>query len=183
MDRLLLGRFLLVFFYCLSSACASTGSVSSAPEPPLLLQVPYFPQQVGLCGPASLTAVLTYWHEAVSVDEVTRAVYLPQLNGTLGIDLALFARKKGMRAESFVGSLDTIRDRLSHGIPLIAFLNLGYRIFPVGHFVVVTGIDEGREEMIVHSGDEENKRIPYRTFMAAWEKTEFWALQIVPGAG
>lgn len=114
------------------------------------------------------------------MEEVTRAVYLPELNGALGIDLTHFARKKGMRAESYTGSLPDIKDHLSRGIPLIAFLNLGGRVFPVGHFVVITGLDETLEEVIVHSGDEENKSIPYHTFIAAWEKTNYWTLQILP---
>ncbi|MDC4204674.1 MAG: C39 family peptidase [Candidatus Manganitrophus sp.] len=118
---------------------------SPSPEA-LRLNVPYFPQQVGLCGPASLTSVLHYWREEISVEEVTRAVYLPELNGALGIDLTHFARKKGMRAESYAGSLPDIKRHLSQGIPLIAFLNLGGRVFPVGHFVVITGLDETREE-------------------------------------
>ncbi len=114
------------------------------------------------------------------MEEVTRAVYLPELNGALGIDLTHFARKKGMRAESYAGSLSDIKDHLSRGIPLVAFLNLGGRVFPVGHFVVITGLDETRQEVIVHSGSEENKPIPYETFIAAWEKTHYWTLQVLP---
>lgn len=171
---------ILALFFSLFSGCASAVRPSPASAPPLLLKVPYFPQQVGLCGPASLASVLNYWKEAVSVDEVAQAVYLPRLQGALGFDLVLFARKKGMRAENFKGSLGAVRDRLSQGVPLIAFLNLGNRLFPVGHFVVITGIDEERGRVIVHSGAEENKPIPYPTFMTAWEKTGFWALQIVP---
>lgn len=114
------------------------------------------------------------------MEEVTRAVYLPELNGALGIDLTHFARKKGMQAESYAGNLSDIKDHLSRGIPLIVFLNLGGRVFPVGHFVVITGLDERRGEVIAHSGSEENKPIPYQTFIAAWEKTDYWTLQVLP---
>jgi ABC-type bacteriocin/lantibiotic exporter with double-glycine peptidase domain len=175
-----LGYVLASLFIALGSACASTGKTDSPSADALRLDVPYFPQQAGLCGPASLTSVLTYWREEISVEEVTRAVYLPELNGALGMDLTRFARSKGMRAESYAGSLSDIKDHLSQGIPLIAFLNLGGVVFPVGHFVVITGLDEAREEVIVHSGSEENKPIPYQTFMAAWEKTNYWTLQLLP---
>lgn len=178
--RALLGYALAVLFIALGSACASTGKTRSPSAEALRLDVPYFPQQAGLCGPASLTSVLKYWREETTVEEVTRAVYLPELNGALGIDLTHFARKKGMRAESYAGSLPDIKDHLLRGIPLIAFLNLGGRVFPVGHFVVVTGLDETREEVIVHSGSEANKPIPYQTFIAAWEKTNYWTLQVLP---
>lgn len=179
MIPVLLRSSLTILFLTLVSACAPGQMRSPSPEA-LRLNVPYFPQQVGLCGPASLTSVFHYWREEISVEEVTRAVYLPELNGALGIDLTHFARKKGMRAESYAGSLPDIKKHLSQGIPLIAFLNLGGRVFPVGHFVVITGLDETREEVIVHSGSEENKPIPYPTFVAAWEKTNYWTLQVVP---
>jgi ABC-type bacteriocin/lantibiotic exporter with double-glycine peptidase domain len=149
-------------------------------EEKLLLDVPFFPQPEGLCGPASLASVLHFWKRTTSVEEIKEAIYLPKLNGTLGIDLTRFARKEGFLADSFTGTLPALRERLSGGIPLIAFLNLGNRFFPVGHFIVVTGIDEKREEVIAHSGSEANKPIPYQTFLAAWKKTDYWTLQIVP---
>ncbi|TAK08173.1 MAG: hypothetical protein EPO39_04965 [Candidatus Manganitrophaceae bacterium] len=174
------GCALAVLSIALGFGCASTSPARFPSGRALQLNVPYFPQQVGLCGPASLTSVLNYWREETSVEEVARAVYLPQLNGALGIDLTHFAQKKGMQAESYTGSLLDIKDHLARGIPLIAFLNLGGRVFPVGHFVVITGLDEAREEVIVHSGSEANKPIPYQTFIAAWEKTRYWTLQVLP---
>ncbi|HZR47825.1 MAG TPA: C39 family peptidase [Candidatus Manganitrophaceae bacterium] len=154
-----------------------------AGEGKLLLDVPFFPQPEGLCGPASLASVLHFWKRTTSVEEIKEAIYLPRLNGTLGIDLTHFARKEGFLADSFTGTLPALRERLAEGIPLIAFLNLGNRLFPVGHFIVVTGIDERREEVIAHSGSEPNKPIPYQTFLAAWKKTDYWTLQIVPPHG
>ncbi len=146
----------------------------------LLLDVPFFPQPEGLCGPASLASVLHFWKRTTSVEEIKQAIYLPQLNGALGIDLTLFARREGFLADFFTGNLTDLRDRLAAGIPPIVFLNLGNRFFPVGHFIVVTGIDEEREEVIAHSGSEANKPIPYQTFLAAWKKTDYWTLRVVP---
>jgi ABC-type bacteriocin/lantibiotic exporter with double-glycine peptidase domain len=168
-------------------SCAPTLLVSPSGTSPvrhqegvLLLDVPFFPQPEGLCGPASLASVLHFWKKKTSVEEIKQAVYLPQLNGTLGIDLTRFARNEGFIANSFAGTLSQMRERLSEGIPLIAFLNLGTQLFPVGHFIVVTGIDEKREEVIAHSGSEANKPIPYQTFLAAWKKTDYWTLQVSP---
>lgn len=146
----------------------------------MLLDVPFFPQPEGLCGPSSLASVLHFWKNMTSVEAIRDAVYLPQLNGTLGIDLTRFARNEGFLARSFTGSLADLRDGLARGVPLIVFLNLGNRVFPAGHFIVVTGMDEKREEVIAHSGSEANKRIPYRAFLAAWKKTDYWTLQVLP---
>ncbi|MFQ5950230.1 MAG: C39 family peptidase [Nitrospiria bacterium] len=145
-----------------------------------ILSVPFFSQTDGLCGPAALAAVLNYWQEGTAVEEIKRAVFLPQLNGTLGFDLARFARSRGFIAKSFTGSLSRLRELLIQGIPSIAFLNLGNRFFPAGHFVVVVGIDDKREEIIVHSGSEANKAVPFRVFVNAWKKTDYWTLQVIP---
>lgn len=177
---LLISLFLLIACSPTARIAPSEGAAGSTREGRLLLDVPFFPQPEGLCGPASLASVLHFWKRTTSVEEIKEAVYLPRLNGALGIDLTHFARKEGFLAESFTGSLAQLRERLAEGIPLIAFLNLGNRLFPVGHFIVVTGIDEAREEVIAHSGSEANKAIPYQTFVAAWKKTDYWTLQIVP---
>lgn len=149
----------------------------------LLLEVPFFPQPEGMCGPASLASVLHFWKKNITVEEIKQAIYLPKLNGTLGIDLTRFARDEGFLARSFTGTLPEVRDRLANGIPVIVFLNLGSRSFPVGHFIVVTGIDEKREEVIAHSGAEPNKPISYETFLADWKKTGHWTLEVVPPHG
>lgn len=186
MVSLLQALFIPLFLF---GACVPTAFV---PEPGpavpggerrLLLDVPFFPQPEGLCGPSSLASVLHFWKKTTSVEEIKEAIYLPQLNGTLGIDLTRFARGEGFLAHSFTGSLAQLRERLAEGIPLIAFLNLGNRLFPAGHFIVVTGIDEKREEVIAHSGSEANKPIPYQTFLAAWKKTDYWTLQVLPPDG
>lgn len=171
------------------TACAARGPGASASAgwpapPPLFLNVPFFSQQDNLCGPAALASVLHYWRDTTTVEEISRAIYLPQLKGTLGIDLAHFARDKKFNAAFYNGSLADVRRHLERGIPLVAFLNLGYRLFPAGHFVVLTGLDERKEEVIVHSGLEPNKPIAYKDFMAAWKKTEYWTLEVVPpGSG
>ncbi|MFQ5780429.1 MAG: C39 family peptidase [Nitrospiria bacterium] len=144
------------------------------------LSVPFFSQTDGLCGPAALAAVLNYWQEGTAVEEIKHAVFLPQLNGSLGFDLARFARSRGFTAKTFTGSLSRLRALLIQGIPSIAFLNLGNRFFQAGHFVVVVGIDEKRKEIIVHSGSEANKGLPFPVFMNAWKKTDYWTLQVIP---
>ncbi|HLG21495.1 MAG TPA: C39 family peptidase [Candidatus Manganitrophaceae bacterium] len=173
------GRGLLFSLLFLWASCAPISAVPTSART-LLLDVPFFPQQENLCGPASLASILHYWNEKTPVEEIARAVYLPKLKGSLGIDLARFARDKNFKAEYYNGSLSDLRGHLARGVPVIAFLNLGNRLFPAGHFVAVTGLDERREEVIAHSGTEPNKRIPYKVFIAAWEKTRFWTLRVTP---
>ena len=63
------------------------------------------------------------------------------------MDLLLAARAHGMRAEIFNGSLSQVKDELDSGHPLIAFVNYGFQVLPIGHFMVLTGYDDGRRSL------------------------------------
>lgn len=142
--------------------------------------VPFFPQEAYQCGPASLAAVLHYWGRAVTPGEIAEAVYLPQRKGSLSLDLWRYARDEGFESRIEDGSIGWLESQLRQKRPVIAFLNRGFRFFPLGHFVVVVGLDPDRETIIAHSGHDQNKRIPYQKFLADWEKTGFWSLLIFP---
>jgi Peptidase_C39 like family len=142
--------------------------------------VPFFPQKELGCGPAALSSLLTYWGHPVTLEEITREIQLKELKGSLPLDLELAARNHGLSASSYAGSLEDLRSHLSKNQPVIAFLNLGWRIFPRGHFVVVTGYDEVHSELIMHSGDVAYERVPLDRFLKAWSMTGHWSLLILP---
>jgi ABC-type bacteriocin/lantibiotic exporter with double-glycine peptidase domain len=148
-----------------------------------LASVPFFPDDTDQCGPATLASVLTYW--GVPSDPVTLKgqIYSSRLRGSLPIDLLLAAQAHGLVAESYKGSLDNVRSELEAGHPLVAFLNLGYEFFPQGHYVVITGYDDQRQGVYVHSGLERDEFLSYDSFLRAWEKTGRWTLRIVPQEG
>jgi ABC-type bacteriocin/lantibiotic exporter with double-glycine peptidase domain len=145
-----------------------------------LASVPFFPDDTDQCGPATLASVLTYW--GVPSDPVTLKgqIYSSRLRGTLPIDLLLAAQAHGLKAESYKGSLDNVRSELEAGHPLVAFLNLGFEFFPQGHYVVITGYDDQRQGVYVHSGLERDEFLSYAHFLRSWEKTGRWTLRILP---
>ena len=176
-------RSILSLIFCV--ACAASGAVprTEADRPPLLLTVPFFDQEDRLCGPASLAAVLHYWQNKTGapqtpLSEITRATFLPAFGGALGADLARFARGAGFAANPYSGDLADLRAQILDGRPPIVFLNLGYRRFPTGHFVVVTGLDA--HGILAHSGSQPNTHFAIDDFMAAWAKTNDWTLTIHP---
>ena len=142
--------------------------------------VPFYPQQAYQCGPASLAAVLNYWGKAVTPEEIATAIYSPRLKGTLSLDMWQYARAQDLEADMRNGSLEDLKGHLEQHIPVIAFLNLGYRWLPVGHFVVVVGLDPANHKVITYSGTEQNSPISYDRFLDAWQKTKFWALVVRP---
>lgn len=144
------------------------------------LNIPFFPRRAGLCGPASLASVLNFWGYEITPEEIAAEIYLPKIRGTLHFDLSLFARTKGFSAAAYRGSLEDLKDRISKGIPLIAFLNIGNAFIKSGHFLVVTGFAPGRNAVIVHSGQTGDLTMPLKRFMAAWEGGAYWTLEITP---
>lgn len=170
-------------FFLLAS-CASYSSpqiMNSFPERAFLIpNVPFFPEKDQLCGPASLQSLFAYWGKPIPREEISKAIYLPQIKGTFNFDLVNFARSKGFQTAIPPGSLEEIERQVRENHPVIAFLNLGNSFFPLGHYIVIFGYDQLNQEFIFHSGLNEFERIPYRTFSNQWESTNRWMLVILP---
>ncbi len=141
---------------------------------------PFFPQEKNQCGPASLASILQFYGIETTPDEISNEIYLPRIKGTLNIDLVFYARSKGMNSEAYHGDMDDLKKRLSDGRPLLLFLNLGLKVFPAGHYIVVTGFDDKDKIIYAHSGSEMDKPIRYSEFVRAWERGDFWTLLVTP---
>ncbi len=144
------------------------------------IAVPFFPDETDQCGPAALASILTYWGVQTDPIALKEEIYLPRLKGTLPLDLLLAAQARDFQADIYSGSLNNVRAELDAGHPLVVLLNLGYAIFPQGHFVVITGYDDQRQGVYAHSGPERDLFLPYERFLRSWEKTDHWTLLIVP---
>jgi ABC-type bacteriocin/lantibiotic exporter with double-glycine peptidase domain len=144
------------------------------------LTVPYFPDATHQCGPSALASVLRFWGADAEPAALSLEVYRPALRGSLNVDLLLAAESHGMTAEIMDGGLAGLKRALGAGHPVIAYLDTGFRVYPVGHYAVVTGYDDVRGGLFAHSGGEKDRFMPYARFMKQWEKTELWALLITP---
>jgi ABC-type bacteriocin/lantibiotic exporter with double-glycine peptidase domain len=142
----------------------------------VMLGVPFFPDKTDQCGPSALASVLAFWGRPADPLELKREIYVPKLGGTLPMDLLIAARSHGLAAEMSSGSLDGLKADLDAGRPVIAFVNLGWRFLPIGHFMVVTGYDEARRGVFAHSGLKKDAFVPYGRFLKQWDKTGRWAL-------
>lgn len=147
----------------------------------VLLEVPFFPDKTDQCGPSALASVLAFWGRSADAGELRREVYEEKLKGSLPMDLLIAARAHGLDAEMSNGSLSALKGDLDAGRPVIAFVNLGWRFLPIGHFLVVTGYDEKRGGVYAHSGLKRNSFLTYRKFMKQWERTGRWALVAAGG--
>ncbi len=144
--------------------------------------VPFYPQEAYACGPATLASVLAFWGKPIPVERITQELAVPnlKLRGTLTIDMARYASAQGFAAETFEGTLDDLRRELVAGHPLIVMLNLGSRFFPVPHYAVAIGFDDGRQVVFLHSGRTPDHPVPYKKFLRDWRKTDHWTLRVLP---
>ncbi len=181
-------RLIQVAFLCLwVSGCASF-QIKNSPEPekggPVkeqrLLSVPFFPDHTDQCGPSALASVLTFWGHPIDPLVLKKEIYVAHLKGSLSIDLLLAAQHRGFKACLYNGSIDDLKAELNKGHPLVAFINRGYDFLPIGHFVVVSGYDEARQGLYVHSGLVKNQFIRYGSFLKNWDKTQRSTLLILP---
>jgi peptidase C39-like protein len=169
-----------VAFNAVGSAASDHGSLAPADSSHQHVAVPFFPDDTDQCGPATLASVLTYWGIQTDPRTLKEEIYLPKLKGTLPLDLLLAAQARGFKAEIYQGSLDDLKSELKEGRPLVALLDLGFAIFPQGHYVVVTGYDDQRQGVYVHSSMEKDVLIPYERFLRSWDKTGRWTLLATP---
>ena len=181
-----------VFSVCIAASiagCSTAGPFLTVEERPLsanaiyVKQVPFFPQTQYQCGPASLATVLNHWGRHVTPEQIAQEIYRPRMKGTLSLDLWRYAKTQDVQASVQQGSWEFLEMQVSRERPVIAFLNFGFREVPLGHFLVVVGVDPDDKDVIAYSGVDKNKRIPFDRFKAAWEKTNYWSLLIEPKQG
>jgi ABC-type bacteriocin/lantibiotic exporter with double-glycine peptidase domain len=142
----------------------------------ILLKVPFFPDRTDQCGPATLASLLSFWGKAATPQQLRGELYVAKLHGTLPMDLVLTAESHGLKTEMTRGDLAVLRTELEAGYPVVAMLNRGFTSVPLDHYVIVTGIDDDRKGLFMHSAGKKNQFIPYKKFEGQWKKADFWAM-------
>jgi predicted double-glycine peptidase len=161
------------------SACATVTPVpgdQKERDAHLVRSIPFYPQEDFQCGPASLAAVLTYWGIPVTPEQVAKDIYSNSAQGTLNIDMLLYAQSRGLAASQYQGGMDDLREKIDSGRPLIVLVDYGFSIIQANHFMVIVGYNE--RGVIANSGRDEMKFIGAEEFLASWGKTKYWTLLI-----
>jgi len=143
-------------------------SEAPAPVPPVIAGVPFLPQEEDTCGPSSIAMVLGFLGSDVTTQEIVRETRTEGLKGTLITDLTDAARRRGFAAEIADLDLPRLRERISAGDPVILLVDLGIRTWSRPHYLVAYGWTP--QGVVVHSGRERGKVIPFSTLDAQWAK-------------
>jgi len=167
---------LIVFQGCAAGPDSVTSEVAPSIGCGKVNEVPFYPQVSFQCGPASLAGVLNFFGESVTPDEIAEAIFRRDIRGTVTLDMLLYARKRGFFAEWYNGSVDDIRRSVDERVPLIVMVDFGFAGVRKNHFMVVVGYTP--EGVIANSGKTREKLIPWKDFLAYWNRTKRWALRI-----
>ena len=136
------------------------------------------------CGPGSLSAVLGYHGEPVSLEELDAALPKGRNGGVVTLDLVLEARRRGYDARLVEGSPELVERELLEGRPVILMLQVlnapGERR-DLFHYIVAEGIEPSRGVVRVQLGDGKVRWTTFERLDRAWRATRRTALLIAPG--
>jgi len=165
-------------------ACATGGGPVQPFQPPtnsnFIDNVPFYPRPSGQCGPESLAAVLDFYGADQNPDQIAQAVYREDLQGTVGLDMVLFARNQGYQAVFFRGTIKDLIQAVDRGRPLIIMVDYGASRLVKSHYLVVIGYSP--EGITVNSGRTRGQIIPWAEFPTKWARTDYWTLLIEPAS-
>jgi Peptidase_C39 like family/Tetratricopeptide repeat len=171
---------------CMTCACSPRSMVKTTDRGASLVSVshienvPFFPDNTDQCGPASLASVLTYWGKITTPADLKKEVYVPKLKGTLPMDMRPLLKSRGLNAHVQNGDFELVKEEIQNDRPVIAYLDFGTKKKPIGHFVVITGFDDHRRGLIIHSSLARDKFASYRRFRRGWSDTKYWMLTVSP---
>lgn len=180
------GRFTLILALAATLAgCAGPGRIKwpattdKSFDQPLLITVPFFPQDDYQCGPAALAMALAWSGIEVSPKELAPAVYTPSQKGSHQPAMIGAARRHD-RIAYLLADPDSLIEEIAAGHPVVVLQNRGLSWYPVWHYAVVVGLDAGGGKVVLHSGTNPHKALSYQTFEYTWARSDFWGLLVLP---
>jgi hypothetical protein len=141
---------------------------------PELIETPFFPQTEYDCGPAALATILGAARVDVSLAELTSAVYIEGLKGSLQAELLAATRRHGVLPVPVGPDMDSLLAEVASGRPVLVLQNLGLKRAPAWHYAVVVGFDASTQRVILRSGAEPRRRERLRAFLRSWALADHW---------
>ncbi|MFL6200937.1 MAG: tetratricopeptide repeat protein [Thermoanaerobaculia bacterium] len=172
----------------LSGGCAAYTLKLPGPDPGpqahVLTGVPVRSFGIQSCGAGSLSAVLSYYGQPVTLEELDAVLPKGRNEGVLTLDLVLEARRRGYDARLVEGTPELVERELLQGRPVILMLQVlnapGQRR-DLFHYIVADGIEPSQGLVRVQLGDGELRWTTFERLDRAWQPTRRTALLIAPG--
>lgn len=140
--------------------------------------VPFYSQENYQCGPATLAMALSFSGLTLQPEDLVDEVYTPSRKGSLQMAMIGTTRRHGRLAYEISG-LDSLFEEIAAGHPVIILQNLGLSWYPVWHYAVVVGYDTGEEMIILRSGANPRRLMPFGVFEKTWARSNYWGLLVL----
>jgi len=144
-----------------------------------LSEVPFFPQQQYHCGPAALAGIMNYRGVEVLPDQIAELVYVPELKGSLQVEVEAAARQFDLLPVKLDGRLESLLHEVDAGNPVFVLQNLALDLYPVWHYEILIGYDFEQRQMILRSGVHRRMTRSFALFEKTWQRAGHWALAVV----
>jgi ABC-type bacteriocin/lantibiotic exporter with double-glycine peptidase domain len=172
------------------------GSVVFAADPSgVWLDVPFVKQEKDGCGAASIAMVMQYWQAqpgqsgkpAAEAAQIQRALHSDAAHGIYASDMERYFQQNGYATYVFAGDWSDLKQHLGKGRPLIVSLKpAALKPDSMGplHYVVVAGLDEERQLVLVNDPAQRKLLKEDRSrFEQEWKGSGRWTLLALPEAG
>lgn len=149
------------------------------PDQYQIRDVPFIQQDDYQCGASTLAMVLHYLSHPVPVEQLSSMVYSPGQKGSLQPFMLTAVRRQGFIGVE-IDNLNALLTEISNNNPVIILQNNGLSFFPKWHYALVTGFDQNRQQLTLHSGSIENYQLDWSRFYQTWQRSHFWGLVVTP---
>ena len=163
---------LLVF----SLSCATcTSRVTPPTSAHVVREVPFYPQERGQCGPASLASLLAFFGQPITPEHIAEEIYDPAAGGTTTVAMLAYGVRHALPIDVRHGTLGEIQAEIDAGRPVIALHQRGFP-WQDYHFVVVTGYEPTSNDIYGYSGRNPYAHWSADGFAHRWAPAENWML-------
>jgi tetratricopeptide (TPR) repeat protein len=171
----------------LLAGCATPQTEQLLREPPpgiapeRALDVTFYPQDRGHCGPAVLAMALTQAGDPATPTELADWAYTPGASGSFQHDMLTAVQRRGRLALPVADVAHALAE-VDAGHPVVVLQNLSLQIWPRWHYALLVGYDLRRGDAILHTGTRRSRRISLGLLERTWGRADDWGFVVVePG--
>ncbi|MEN3033694.1 MAG: cysteine peptidase family C39 domain-containing protein [Aquificaceae bacterium] len=140
-----------------------------------IIDVPFYRQEKNLCAQSSLSSLLSYLNLPYSKEELN-SLYRPDIRSTSALDVALFLRKKGLKAKIKNSNLEELKKSIDLNLPVIVLYSQSPLSRP--HFALVVGYSD--YSIFLHDGQTPYLELSFQKFEKMWSRADNLAILIEP---